>query len=278
MVTGVRSGEGTRGRGPGGRSRVWRPASDRGLELLLARNRRHEFPPHSHRCYSIGVVETGAQEIVYAGERHLFAAGSVAMFAPGVVHSARVHGDEPVCLRIAFVESSMLEPAHGELRISCPVVPDPEFVEVFRGLHRRLEPGANRDAGSSTELLEALGRLCGSQTPHESGAPAGGRQRGLGSLERCLRLAERSLEDGITVGDLARASGLSRFQLIRRFRNLLQMTPHAYLTQLRVRRAKELLRTGLPIVEVALACGFSDQSHLTRVFRRWVGVTPAGFR
>ena len=62
------------------------------------------------------------------------------------------------------------------------------------------------------------------------------------------------------------------------FRARFGFTPHAYLTQVRVARARELLAAGAPIARVAFAVGFADQSHLTNRFKQWVGVTPAEFR
>jgi AraC-like DNA-binding protein len=77
--------------------------------------------------------------------------------------------------------------------------------------------------------------------------------------------------------DLARALNKSRFQLIRSFRREMQITPHAYLIRLRITHAIHLLQRGEAIAQVAAATGFSDQSHLTRHFKRWTGTTPGVF-
>ena len=76
---------------------------------------------------------------------------------------------------------------------------------------------------------------------------------------------------------LAAAAGLSPYYFIRVFRQAVGLTPHAYLVQLRVETAKRLLDRGQPVVEAALAAGFADQSHLTRHFKRIVGVTPGQY-
>uniref|UniRef100_UPI0012E1DA04 helix-turn-helix domain-containing protein n=1 Tax=Nonomuraea sp. SBT364 TaxID=1580530 RepID=UPI0012E1DA04 len=78
--------------------------------------------------------------------------------------------------------------------------------------------------------------------------------------------------------ELAAAVGATPFALVRAFRLAYGLPPHAYLTQLRVRRARELLARGTPPAEAALAAGFCDQSHLSRHFRRIVGTTPGAYQ
>ncbi len=88
---------------------------------------------------------------------------------------------------------------------------------------------------------------------------------------------EAHLADRVTLADLARATGLTDYAVLRGFRRATGIPPHRYLTQLRVRRAGELLSAGHSPVMVARAVGFADQSHLTRHFRRLVGVTPGTY-
>jgi AraC-like DNA-binding protein len=88
---------------------------------------------------------------------------------------------------------------------------------------------------------------------------------------------EASYMDNPSLEDLAHIAGLSPFHLTRVFHEATGLPPHTYLTQLRVSRAKQRLQAGDPIADVAAATGFSDQSHLTRRFKRIVGVTPGQF-
>ena len=89
---------------------------------------------------------------------------------------------------------------------------------------------------------------------------------------------EEHLAESLSLDDLAAACDLSPSYFARRFKMSTGMPPHQYLIQKRVERAKRLLRTASPIVEVALDCGFSHQEHLTNVFRRFTGQTPAAYR
>jgi AraC-like DNA-binding protein len=80
------------------------------------------------------------------------------------------------------------------------------------------------------------------------------------------------------LGEIATEAGLSRYQLVRCFRAEVGMPPYAWLAQHRVARARTLLEKGCRPAEAAALTGFADQAHLTRWFRRVVGVTPGAYR
>jgi len=84
--------------------------------------------------------------------------------------------------------------------------------------------------------------------------------------------------DNVSLDELVTAAGIGRFRLMRAFRATLGLPPHAYQIRIRVARAMAMIRTGVPLVDVAGASGFTDQSHLARHFTRVVGVTPGRYR
>jgi transcriptional regulator GlxA family with amidase domain len=99
------------------------------------------------------------------------------------------------------------------------------------------------------------------------------------ALRRVREFIETHLEENISIQVLAGIAGLSMYHFARAFKQSEGMTPHEYLIHCRVRRAKDLLaETDLPLSEIALASGFSDQSHCARRFREHVGVTPSSYR
>jgi transcriptional regulator of acetoin/glycerol metabolism len=99
------------------------------------------------------------------------------------------------------------------------------------------------------------------------------------AMRRLHEYVEAHLSESIDLGMLAGIAGLSVFHFAREFKQSTGVTPHQYLVQKRVRRAQNMLaRTDLSLSDVALASGFSDQSHLTRHFRRMLGTTPREFR
>ena len=112
-------------------------------------------------------------------------------------------------------------------------------------------------------------------------AYAGRRNRMLTPLQE-RRVTSRLLDDltaDTSLSELAELSGLSRSYFIRAFKQITGMPPYRWLLMQRVKHAKALLRgTNLPIAEIAMACGFADQSHLTRVFSKAFRTSPAAWR
>jgi AraC family transcriptional regulator len=89
----------------------------------------------------------------------------------------------------------------------------------------------------------------------------------------------RELEADLDLQSLAAETGYSRGHFQRMFRVATGHTPHRYLLQLRLSRAQELLELGrMSLIDIAAACGFSSQSHMTTIFRQLLGVTPAQYR
>ena len=99
------------------------------------------------------------------------------------------------------------------------------------------------------------------------------------TLVRLKEHIDANLDSPLTMTELARIAGLSISHFARCFRKSVGMPPHHYVKQRRVARAREMLAaTDLPVAEIALVLGFSDQSHFTRRFREVMGVPPGAYR
>lgn len=98
--------------------------------------------------------------------------------------------------------------------------------------------------------------------------------------ERAVRdYVHEHLGENITLDDLAASVALSRYHFARCFRASTGTTPHEYVLQQRVAKAQTLLtRTNYPLPDIAVNCGFADQSHLSRVFKKYTGVPPGHYR
>jgi AraC family transcriptional regulator len=99
------------------------------------------------------------------------------------------------------------------------------------------------------------------------------------NIARIIDYIESEIEHDLRLSSLSAIAGMSTYHFAHRFQETIGMSPHSYVLVRRIERARALLRQGgVPLVDVALACGFSSQSHLTTVFRRCLGVTPGEYR
>jgi AraC-like DNA-binding protein len=247
------------------------------VELYNFDNHHHAFPRHAHDVFTLGVFGEGNGAIRVRSGSHSAVCGAVLALAPDEAHSA-----EPLAATGWSYQSLCPSPEIAALvtedqtgfAFDNPVLRDVALASELRAVHRALEAGS---VGLATEE-RLLGLLRHAVVRH------GTRRRGAVPAARAAAVAQaRALLDTrfaeqVHLAELAAVCGMSAFQLIRAFHATLGIPPHAYLTQVRAERARELLRRGEPISGVAFACGFADQSHLTRVFKRQFGMTPGAFR
>lgn len=97
-------------------------------------------------------------------------------------------------------------------------------------------------------------------------------------LSRLIEFIHANIETGVALESLAQIAGCSRYHFCRAFKAATGFTPNEYLIRLRVENAKERIRRGEPLADIALRSGFSDQSHMTRLFKRIYGTTPGRFQ
>ncbi len=98
-------------------------------------------------------------------------------------------------------------------------------------------------------------------------------------LDRVLEFIDENLETQIKLIDLALIVGINQYYFSRLFKKSMGVPPYKYVTEQRINKAKQLLKqTDLNVLDIAIACGFTDSSHLARHFKRLVGVSPQVFR
>jgi AraC-like DNA-binding protein len=268
--------------GGGDHVHFWRAQRHDGLEGLTATFRCHRFAPHTHETYAIGIILAGRQTDVLRGERHCARAGDLLFINPGDVHDGEPAGTGYAYRMsypsVAFMREIALE-LSGRDDAPAPYFPrgtarDPIAAAAFVLAHTRLE--ANAEPIESDEALVGAYAVLLQRhaTSVRSACPASA-PRGVARVRDFL---EAHYADAIDLANLAALAGLTRCHLVRAFKRAFRLTPHAYLTDCRVRAARRMLATGAAPADVAAACGFSDQSHLTRVFKLRTGVPPGSFR
>jgi AraC-like DNA-binding protein len=264
-------------------ARYWQHAAVHGVDLLRARFVTHRFGRHAHETYTFGLIEAGVEEFDYGSTLLRAGPGAVALLNPDVVHTGQAATPSGWTYRVLYPDVSVVASVAAELGwhrgtawFPETVVYDPVSATMLRQAHQAAEHGDR--LASSTLLTEALTRLL---LAHSAAPPGGSRVphgRSPASVRAVRDLLPQRLAEPPSLAELAAMTDLSQFALLRAFRRETGMPPHAYLNQLRVRRARLLLDGGLAPADVAAQLGFADQAHLTRHFKRVVGVPPAAYQ
>lgn len=238
-----------------------------GMEYAWARFVSHRFPLHAHDTWVIGAIIDGAKSSRH-GRRLLTAGrGELMLFNPYEEHSSFGHGEPWTWVGI-YPGRELMQAWFGEARFTSPLLRSPALARRIVALHRTL--ASDEPALAGQELLaQAVAPLLSlpASSAHEAGAP----------VRRVRELLDADLERDLGLDELARAAGLQPLTLLRSFRKAVGCTPHTYRTARRLAAAKDALKRGEAPAQVAAGLGFCDQSHLTRVFRRWTGSTPSAF-
>jgi AraC-like DNA-binding protein len=263
-------------------ARYWQHAAVAGVDLLRARFITHRYGRHAHETYTFGLIEAGVEEFDYGGTLLRAGPGAVALLNPEVVHTGQAATSAGWRYRVLYPEVSVVTDVAGQLgwRRGTPLFPqtvhyDERSAALLRSAHRAAEHG-DKLASSSlltaalARLLTAHGKAGAAETPALRQSPA--------SIRAVCELLHERIADPPSLSELAAMTGLSQFAVLRAFRAETGLPPHAYLNQLRVRRARTLLDHGLAPADVAITTGFADQAHLTRHFKRVVGVPPRAYQ
>lgn len=265
---------------PGDFSRFWRiPEGD--CELLAARYSRQSFGRHSHDRYALGVISGGVEKLFYRGSHHLATQGCVVTISPGEIHDGVQACDQGWVYRMLYIDPQWLNQAVFGNRFGSEHIhlfrevlgKDPAFARWFLAQHQLIEQ-ADSPLERETILLELLEQLFQRNGVRLSTRDANERV----AVQRIRQRLDEHCEQNIPLEQLAAQVNLEPLYMIRVFKNSLGISPHSYQIQRRIARIQSLLRSGTSLSEASIHCGFFDQSHMTRAFKKVVGVTPGHFR
>jgi AraC-like DNA-binding protein len=258
----------------------WRERHIAGLSLMLADLQAHDYAPHMHDAFVIAVTEAGGSRVFSRGVAESIDSRMLFVSNPAETQSSWMSGIPCWRHRSFYLDQGGIADVAGTLGIR--TVPyftqsfrrDPELVVRFLCLHQMLEAPSDtfHEREGFIQAFAELFQRYGSGGVRIEPAPC---DRTI--LRQVVELMRERYAESLRLDDLAVMTGLTPFQLIGLFKRTVGLTPHAYLTQVRLDAARRMLQRGHPIAETAAASGFYDQSALTRHFRRCYGMTPRHF-
>lgn len=258
--------------------------TDTGIETLRAHFEGHAYDPHWHDSYLVGVTEQGVQQFNCRRARHQSTPGKVFLLEPGDIHDGEAPTEDGFTYRMLYLDPQWLEreicsvfdnaPVNSQLSFAQTLAHDPQLAHATSLAFETLHHGELKIV-RQTALDGLLERL----TRHLHWRARYGEDPRLPQVaQKAREYLHANAHEDIGLEHLAAVTGVDRFRLTRAFKAAYGLAPHADLVQLRLAQARRMLACGEQPTTVAMALGFSDQSHLGRWFIRAYGLTPALYR
>ena len=235
-----------------------------------------KFPNHFHEYYVLGFVEKGRRFLTCKNREYTINAGDLLLFNPLDNHTCEQVDDNALDWRCLNIEKDVMRRIAGEITgndclpvFTSTVACQSEAVTVLRDLHEMIMNEV-KDFEKEETFYFLIEQLIADFTE-----PA---TETLIQISREIQSAcdymENNYTETITLADLSKVSGLNKHTLLRSFTLQRGITPYQYLSTIRISKAKKLLEAGVSPIETALQSGFADQSHFTRFFKNFIGLTP----
>lgn len=241
------------------------------LDRLEGSFRGTAYAPHRHDTYAIGITLHGVQTFDYRGTTQRSQPGQMVILHPDELHDGRAGTDDGFRYKTLYVRPSAIQDVLGGKPlpfIAGGVSNDARLRAILAPLLNDCETSL-----SNLEYQDAIYDLA--TTLNEiSGIRSPTRPFNYPAANAARAFIDENLEGGTSLDDLERVSGHDRWQLSRDFRAVFGTSPTRYLIQRRLDKARRLLLSGVPIAISAIDCGFSDQSHFGRHFKKTYGLTP----
>ena len=256
------------------------------VEGRYTENSGRHYTPHRHDTLSVGAIDTGRVSFSSASETSLLLPGTLIVINPEVTHACNPIEGEARSYCMLYLDRqwswelqrTLFGEVAGYVPVTQTLIDDASLVRLYReAMETLLDPEAlylEKEERLEAFALALFGRHRDTTTPAPRQVPAESHR----AIDMAKTFMQTHYDRNIAVEQIAREAGLSRSYFIRTFRHATGLSPHAWLLNLRIDRAKALLATDLPIAQIALEVGFGDQSHLNRVFSRYVACTPHEYR
>jgi len=243
------------------------------LEVRFVSKSNYPYNKHFHDTFSIGTVEEGDVSIIYKNKNHKIQANTLVVINPMVVHACNPIDNQSRTYHMIYLDTqwckglqmSLFGNLDSFVEISQVTFEDKLLYKKFIKLsYTLLDPFIfylEKEEKLQVFLIELFKKYCKIDT-----------------IKKAQLYIKENLKDNLTVKQISDYLGISEFYFIKLFKQVTDLTPHAFLLNEKINFAKDLLLENMDLSHIAYELGFVDQSHFNKIFKKLVGATPKEYR
>ncbi len=248
------------------------------LEFLSARFKNHCYRSHSHPGYVVGVVTAGREAFYCRGTIHKASKGDIILINPDSQHDGEAASEGGWQYRVIYPTETHLAGLGGSgfnPRFRHSLVRDEELATRISTFHQSVEKNhcATEREALWLDIAWDLVARHGETSPEETYE-----YKDPNRIQIIQNILSNEATSSITLDEVAKRVGWTTWHMVRSFKAALGISPHAYLVDRRLHRARSLIDDGVEIAMAASEAGFVDQSHFSRHFVAAYGFTPGRYR
>lgn len=241
------------------------------IEIKRCENRIHAYKSHFHNEISIGFVETGACTSEIDKKNYEIAPNTILIIPAKMVHKCTPHNYKKWSFKMIYINENLFQAEFNkkssDLKFSYMKLNEAafknitKFIDDFEGCSMNIE--------SESMFLKYVYPVIDVENDNILENI---------SLKRVKEYIDDNYLNNITLNDLGKINNVSKYSIIRQFEKQYGLSPHKYIMNLRINYAKRIIKANEDFAYVAIKSGFYDQSHFTKYFKEYTGVTPMEYR
>lgn len=247
------------------------------IEAYYFKGIKQRFPNHFHEYYVFGFIESGQRYLRCKNREYVIESGNLLLFNPRDNHTCQQIDGKTLDYRCINIQTNIMKKIMLEITgkefepcFNQQVILRSELVCSLRDLHSMIMQ-EKKDFKKEEILLFLMEQLVEEYTDPLL-APIV--VEPSSEIKMVCEFLEKNYKNSISLADLCGLTGLSKYYLLRSFTKQKGISPYSYLENIRIGKARQLLEEGITPLNVALETGFSDQSHFTNFFKKFIGLTP----
>lgn len=248
------------------------------IEIKKCNSSIHSNKAHFHNEISLGLVENGGCRTQIGGNTYELDESTVLIIPAELVHKCNPVNLEQWKFRMLYINKEWFENSFNlegsNIKFSYMKANEKMFASIKK-LFFEIENNI-MNIENESKLLKYISFLtdtCSTRYEEEILMDSD-----LEKIDKIKEYINDNYLNNVKLSDLAKLSDMSKYCLIRKFEEVQGLSPHKYITNLRINRSKELLKNNKDFADLALESGFYDQSHFIKYFKEYTGTTPMRYK